>query len=332
RQDCPICPAFAYLEKRSFNKKIGYLCAVAKKKKKFKENWRRMHRRYYKIADLTIQVDSDLPINNNTFNIKFKQFEVSVPEEDIIKIRHHFMPLDNKCKDLGKVVYYKYPWKIYKKDTAWIYSLVAKVGDDDKPSQIAIFNQDYSYARILNNSKNGFLRGNLNSLTLFQTDQILLAQVLADRQGVYLHSCGVILNGEGLLFVGHSGSGKSTIAGLLRRQSELLCDDRIIVRKKGGVLRIYGTWSNGDILDVSANSAPLKAILFLNKSKTNYIDRLQDKKIIAKKLLSCLIRPFVTIAWWDKSLVLLENVISTIPCYELYFNKNGGIVDLLEKL
>lgn len=332
RQDCQICSAFAYLEHRSFNKKIGYLCAVAKEKNRFKENWWRMHRRYYKIADITIQVDSELPINKDTFNYKFKQFEVSTPGEDVIKIRHYFIPLDLKYTDLGREVYHKYPWNIYIKDTSWVYASVANAGDDEKPSQLAIFNQDYSHARILNNSKKVFLKGGLNSLTLFQSDQILLAQVLADRQGFYLHSCGAILKGKGLLFVGHSGSGKSTMAGFLNKKSELLCDDRIIVRKKGGVIRIYGTWSHGDILNVSANSAPLKAILFLNKSEMNYIDKLQDNKIIARKLLSCLIKPFATIDWWNKSLALLESVISTVPCYELYFNKNGNIIELLEEL
>jgi len=82
-----------------------------------------------------------------------------------------------------------------------------------------------------------YQKGGLSSLTRFATDQILIARLLADRQGCYLHSAGAIINGAGMLFVGHSDAGKSTITRLLMDaggagdiQVEILCDDRNIVR------------------------------------------------------------------------------------------------------
>ena len=42
--------------------------------------------RIFKIADLTIRVESDLPIKDDTFLTKFKQFETDSPGEDNILI------------------------------------------------------------------------------------------------------------------------------------------------------------------------------------------------------------------------------------------------------
>ena len=76
-----------------------------------------------------------------------------------------------------------------------------------------------------------------SSLSLFPTDQILVARWLADRQGCYLHSAGAILDGKGLLFVGHSDAGKTTTVRMLQDQAEILCDDRNIVRRSGDRFR-----------------------------------------------------------------------------------------------
>jgi hypothetical protein len=125
---------------------------------------------------------------------------------------------------------------------------------------------------------------------------------------------------------------------MLKGKAEILCDDRIIVRRqnpgnedKRQEFRIYGTWSHGDVPDVSANSAPLKAILFLEKAEENRLILLGDKKEIVARLLSCLIRPFVTVDWWEKTLQLIEKITQEIPCYVMRFDKSGAIVELLKK-
>ncbi|MFH1414195.1 MAG: radical SAM protein [Candidatus Omnitrophota bacterium] len=232
RSDCRWCPVYGYLEHRRFDAKVEYLCAVAKENRKFKENWQKLYRRYFRIADITIQVESDLPINEETFHSKFKDFEVAGPGEDTISIRHHFSLPDLDGKDLGKELYRKPPWAVYKKDDSWIYLGVSPTADRKDLHRVVVFNSDHTRARIYNDKDKTFLKGNLHSLTLFPTDQILLARILADRQGCYLHSCGVNFNGEGLLFVGHSEAGKSTMAKMLKGKAEILCDDRIIIRRQ----------------------------------------------------------------------------------------------------
>jgi radical SAM protein with 4Fe4S-binding SPASM domain len=338
RNDCRWCPVYGYLEHRDFNKKVEYLCAVAKENRKFKENWQKNHRRYFKIADITIQVESDLPIKDDTFHPKFKIFQTNGPGEDTIYIRHHFYLPDLEGKDLGKEFYRKAPWAIYKKDNSWIYLGISAIKQDKSLHRLAVFNSDHTRARIYNEKEDYFLKGNLQSLTLFPSDQILLARILADRQGFYLHSCGVNFKGKGLLFVGHSEAGKSTIARMLKGKAEILCDDRIIIRaqyaecnKQYAGFKIYGTWSHGDVSDISANSAPLDAIMFLKKADKNRIIKIEEKKEIIKRMLSCLIKPFVTVDWWQKVLPLIEDISNKVPCYTLEFDRSCGVIELLEK-
>lgn len=331
RKDCRWCPVYGYLEHGRFSAPVEYLCAVAKENRKFKKDWEKNHRRYYQCAGITIQVDSDLPITDRTFHPKFKLFEVNGPGEDTITIHHHFGLPDLNGHDLGKEVYRKPPWAIYKKGDSWIYTGISPTLGDESIHRVAVFNHDHTRVRIYNDQtrEDSFIKGDLHSLTLFPTDQILLARVLADGEGCYLHSSGVILDGNGLLFVGHSDAGKSTIATMLRDRVEILCDDRMIVRKRTEEFRIYGTWSHGDVPDVSPSSAPLKAIMFLEQAPENRIIPLDNRKEINRRLLACLIKPFETADWWDKSLRLVENMVRVVPCYVLKFDKSGAVVDVV---
>lgn len=197
---------------------------------------------------------------------------------------------------------------------------------------MATFSDDHSRARIYNDREDIFLKGGLHSLTLFPTDQILLARILAERKACFLHSAGVIMDGRGLLFVGHSEAGKSTTVKMLKDRAEILCDDRNIVRLWPDGFKVHGSWSHGEVPLVSAASAPLNAILFLKKSDRNSITLLADRMEIMQRLIACLIKPFVTAEWWQKMMTLIEEIAREVPCYQMEFDKSGEIIAELEKL
>lgn len=285
---------------------------------------------FYKIAGITIRVDSDLPITPSTFHPKFKAFETDGRGEDTIYLHHHFeLPLLSS-RPQSRELYRKPPWVISRSADAYTYAWIPQSADDDADRQrMAVFSLDHTRSDFYNDEvgEYQFRTGDLESLTLFPTDQILLARILADRKACFVHSAGIVQDRQGYLFVGKSGAGKSTITQLFSGQSEVLCDDRNIIRRWPEGFRVHGSWSHGDIPDVSSGDVPLKAIFFLNQASQNDLDLMKNRWNIIQKLLSCLIRPFITADWWKKTLDLVEVIANEVPCYELYFDTSGEIVE-----
>lgn len=302
-----------------------------------------LHCRHYQIGGLTIQVESELPITDATFRAKFKLFEVDGPgeAEEMVVIRHIFAPFDFENEELGQQVYRKAPWAIYRRGDEWLYLSVSPTMADTEAGDVAVLSDDYTLCRMYHAREDIFRKGDLHSLTMFTTDQVLLGQVLADRQGCYLHSAGAILDGQGLLFVGHSEAGKSTMAKMLQDPKgfgkplgsvEVLCDDRNVVRRQPGGFWVYGTWSHGEWPVVSASAAPLRAILFLEKATENHLVPLAPcSKEIVSRLLACLVTPYAPADWWQKSLDVVEQLARKVPCYCLRFDKSGAVVDVLRE-
>ena len=283
-------------------------------------------------SDLTIRVEADLPIADSTFQQKFDLFRVPDSGKNTISIRHHFSFPDLQGEDLGEEIYRRPPWAIYRKGDAWIYVGIYPDPEDKRVHRVIVFNDDHTRARIFNPSAELFLRGELDSLLLLSSDQIALARVLPYLGGAFIHAAGVDLEGRGLLFAGPSEAGKSTVVKMLKGRAKILCDDRMIVRKEAGGFRIHGTWSHGEILEVSPDSAPLGAIFFLRQSRENRLDRVRDPKNVLKDLLPRFVRPLVTADWWEKVLGLAGGIAAEIPCYNMHFDKSGKIVDALGEL
>ena len=49
-------------------------------------------------------------------------------------------------------------------------------------------------------------------------------------------------------------------------------------------------------------------------------------------MLACVIKPFVTAAWWHKALDLIEQMARKVPCYVMRFDKSEEIVGKLSVL
>ena len=351
RADCRWCPVYAYLEHGRFSAPVDYLCAVAREARQFKDDWVENHRRYYECAGITFRVECDWPVTDATFHPTFNLFRVARPEAprsvphgdgsggDWISMRHYegFPDLD---QDLGAEVARVRDWRLHKRGDAWIY---LRASDDvaEGIERLAIFSRDHTRARVFGDHLDSPLRWHS-----FRSDHMLLtmaalAQVLADRGGCLMHASGGIMDGQGLLFVGHSDAGKTTIRSMLQGQAgvEVLGDDRnVIYGRPGGAhhdtggYRIQGIWNSISVGDVSAASAPLRAILFLEQAPDNRLVRLDDRREALKRLLACLVKPLATAEWWDKSLIAVQDIACAVPCYTLRFDLSGGVVQVLRDL
>jgi len=330
RQECHWCGVYGYLEHGRYSARVEYLCKLTAEQHKFREEWKSNHLRYYQLGGITIQVTTDFPITEKTFSPKFIPFQVKEPGEDILSIRLvDEIPELNELR-LGREIYHRVPWIISQQRDSWIYRGIMDGIDNDKPYVVAIANKDHSNIIICRRARY-YTDFALEALTTFQSDLILFSRYLAEKQGLVMHSSGMILNKTGLLFVGHSGAGKSTMLKLLRGEGEILCDDRIIVRKSPEGFRIHGTWSHGELPDISPNSAPLKAIIFLEQADTTELLPMRDKKEMVGQITAHVIKPLITSEWWEKIFDLTEQIIKTVPIYRLKFEKNERVKDTIKE-
>jgi energy-coupling factor transporter ATP-binding protein EcfA2 len=277
RADCRWCAVYAYLETGRYSARVPYLCAVADEAEKFKANWLTQHRRYFQIAGITVRIESDLNFDEIKFKDEFAPFAVEGAGDDNVTLRHFFELPDLKAQDLGEELYRKAPWAISRaKNGTWFYrgispnhavgtgsSRPAVEGEETSSlHRVAVFNPDHTHGTIYSPPRDLELvrKNGWHSLSLFPTDQIWLAPLLADRNAVLMHSAAAIVNGQGLVFVGHSSAGKSTTMELLKHargretgrqvdretgkqgnqrnqgngrelEIEILCDDRNVIRK-----------------------------------------------------------------------------------------------------
>jgi hypothetical protein len=334
RHLCLWCPVYAYLEHGHHDAPVEYLCEVARECRLAADTKSGDHRRYFGVGGITIQVDSDLPMTDATFGPKIRKFGADGPGPDTVRIHHHFGIPDLPEQDRGEEVYRRPPWAVYRKGPSWVYAGIPTDGTLAPLHRLAVFSDDHSCGEVFNDEyrTDAFRRGPLGSLTMFPTDQIWLARLLADRNGCILHSCGAAMNGKGLLFVGHSEAGKTTTARLLEPHAEILCDDRNIVRHQDGQWRIFGTWSHGELPAVSPRPAPLHAMCFIEKATGNRITPIEDRREIVRRLLATVIRPLMTAEWWEKTLTVVERMAREIPAYRMEFDKSGSIVAELRRL
>jgi hypothetical protein len=107
---------------------------------------------------------------------------------------------------------------------------------------------------------------------------ILFAMASACTGTVLFHAAAVSLDGQGYMFLGKSGTGKSTHARLWLKHIngvELMNDDNPAVRVKAdGTATVYGTPWSGKTPCYKNVSAPLGGIVLLSQAPYNRITRL----------------------------------------------------------
>jgi len=163
--------------------------------------------------------------------------------------------------------------------------------------------------------------------------QVLLINYLAitKKDGVFTHSMGIKDSDEqGLMFMGKSGAGKTTLAKLYHKYSKamILNDDRVIIRKINKIFYIYGSLWHGDFsdyLDSRIEKAKLKKLFFLRKAKENLIRPVSLDQAFK------LIYPAMFPTFWDKGgtetiVLFLSDLLSKISCFRLKFRKDKSVI------
>ncbi len=95
-------------------------------------------------------------------------------------------------------------------------------------------------------------------------ERSICAGVVGPQGGVVLHSSAVLVGESAYLFVGASGSGKSTIAQ--KAPAPLIADDTVLIVRRDGGLRVVGTPHGQGRAAHDPTERPIGALCFLDKS------------------------------------------------------------------
>ena len=301
-----------------------------------------MDRRFFNIGGITINFEADLDLASTSFSPALQKFLVEGPGEDNVTLQRYFKLPDLNSFDLGNKIHNKSPWTIYEnRENGHIYYKAMSSKENGSLFwSFADYSLDYSFAKIYSRplDKQFILRNGWQNLTGYSSDRLWLIQLLPNRSALFMHSSAVILNGKGLLFIGRSKAGKTTTVRMFQEARnkfgtsvDILCDESNILRRwDNNCWHVHGTWSHGEESEVSALSAQLKSIFVIKQDTNNYIIPVSDKSKIIESLLFTLLRPHMTKSWWEKEIVLIDQLIEEIPAYEMHFDRSGKIIPILE--
>jgi hypothetical protein len=169
-------------------------------------------------------------------------------------------------------------------------------------------------------------------LNLGAGELILRTRIILDG-GLVLHACGLDDNGRGLLFIGHSGAGKSTQAALWAVEPGviLLGTDRIAVRLHDYGPVAYGTPWGGEHQAACNRSAPVAAIFLLEQAGRNAAHRLSGEDA-APRMLACSFLPYWDSGLMDSALQLVEVLLESTPVYLLECRPEPDLVALVRAI
>ena len=181
-----------------------------------------------------------------------------------------------------------------------------------KRSAVLICSQDYQRARL---SLEEYPQFGVNNAIM-----VMYALATSNKRTALFHSSVVSYQGRGYMFLGHSGTGKSTHSSLWLKYikgTELVNDDNPVVRiLEDGEVRVYGSPWSGKTPCYRNVSYPVGAIVKLSQAPYNEIQRLKGINAYAAVV------PSISGKRWDRQLAEglheTENLIAQyVPVWHL---------------
>lgn len=167
-----------------------------------------------------------------------------------------------------------------------------------------------------------------SNLTMDEIEEIFtlanFSQKLIDFNGIVFHASAIEYKGEAYLFSADSQVGKSTHTSLWQKyigsdNVKIINDDKPVIRVTDNKIFVYGSpWTGGSGKENNIK-APLKAIVFLERSKINSISRAEDTAYKITNMLSQCKSRFPR-EQTERFMEIIEKIINEVPIYKLQCN------------
>ncbi len=201
-------------------------------------------------------------------------------------------------------------------------------GDRETPCRICRVTENLSRGALFVDPdilSNASLSGRSAFPLSYPIDQFLVWGILARIGGVLLHAALTVgPDGNGVLFAGRSGAGKTTISNLCASAGwTVLSDDRALVYVQDGRVMASGTPWHGTGGHSSACTVPLTSIHFLEKSATTRTEKLDRYSLLEEFLLIAAI-PWFLEGWATPTLATVNRIMDIVPPRRLHFRPEAS--------
>lgn len=154
--------------------------------------------------------------------------------------------------------------------------------------------------------------------------------------GLLLHAAGAIRNGQGYIFFGPSGAGKTTTSRLAARTADVVSDDLVIIRpSSNGGCTLHGVPFKGELSDAprANQSAPLCGLYRLRQDTSHYLEPMARMKAVAELAAAS---PFIVRepALGNQLVEVCHRITKIISVQHLHFRRDDGfwkVIDGIEQ-
>jgi len=223
-------------------------------------------------------------------------------------------------------------WRLFRANGRSVYEFW-----DTKPPhprvQLAVMLPDLSSGQIYRRPDHSSPRRSWSFSQLMRPfGELLLVNLLSQGRGFLVHGLAVCDHGEGWLFIGRSGAGKTTLANLYKPHQDvtILGDERVVVTQADGQFWLSGTPWPGEGFTVSADTVPLRKIFFLEHGRSNVL--LSDSLLTFYGLFfQQLFLPFWNGEALEFAMRFGEEILQTIPAQHLAFVNDARVIEFLRE-
>lgn len=212
----------------------------------------------------------------------------------------------------------------YATESGYLYSIVSR----NENQQPALFYIDSTTNEVITDIKPS---DSISLAVLRFGIWVMFGTVILKHGAVAIHSSVIVAEGRGVLFLGESGTGKSTHTRLWRESIEgakLLNDDSPIVRIVDGEVRVYGSPWSGKTPCYKNEVYPMAGLCRLSQAPHNRITRLSNLMAIGALLPSCPPIFAHDSALQDMICATVGNIVRGVKCYHLECLPNSEAAEL----
>lgn len=172
---------------------------------------------------------------------------------------------------------------------------------------------------------------------VYEALYLTVSMALPSLGSLMIHGIGIRRKNKGLLFLGVSGTGKTTL-GNLSGKGEVISDDAVIVERHSSKYFLSTTpfdqtpFTGDHVTEKQAPSTQLDAGFFLVKDSKVYLERVSPAEACSRILTNYIhFFRYLPARSVEKAFRTVAGMCGRIPFYRLHFRKNPSFWAIVEK-